>query len=790
MLSDLAQALSGKDETYFGRAVDNGKIRFSSVSQIVIFSPDYQGGCNRRWVYQYLFGKKEPETTRQKAGKEYAESLEHYLKTGEDVLLPVLRAAQHFLPKPGPDIEAEEPLSSEPEKAFALREQYLKEPSVIVRAALAVEMKRVAGLTANNIPIIGKPDFRHRRGEYIDANGILKKEDSGMVVTEIGDLKTTSRINDYWSKHGEGKLYHGNAKTAEEVLHHPQPIGYGVHELNRHPEVTHLRLAFIYAQTSHGTAAAKRGGLLEVTEVLRRWEKVEGIAREMEGVARVTKPEEAHPNLASCISFNRPCPHSDYCDRPKGTVLDLFQIKKGDPMADVGLFSPNANTNGATAPATASQPAPNLFGGTAGSAPAPVGLFSPPAGHLVAPPPIPPMSDADRATAEAAERQRLVAEDAERARLSKVDGYQPGQLCNGHGYFASSGGSGFIKVGAEHHCAACKPLPSIGSINPADGKVPDAIDAASPLAPEAIAELQDPLKAKVEEHAKLAQERAAKEAAAQPQKKGGRCGASESRLELTRDQIARMKPVVCVCGKIWKKVPDDAFTTDFQAMMLPKHNIPKDAAPAPGAPPPLPVQPSAPPPLPMTTVETGMMQAEHGLPDNAVIAALRPPSLPVTGLFDSQAPQGEPPPLPPNVAIESGRATEDLKRELLREGVQTIAGLLPQTVPTLPQDVRGGISLYVDRFDFEKGPQPTSLEDWFQDIVKTLTDASKLQDIRYAPNDHQLSYGRWKPALELAVKANPLPPGEYHLRGVRESELKQVVLVALTPLCDRVVRGG
>ena len=107
----------------------------------------------------------------------------------------------------------------------------------------------------------------------------------------------------------------------------------------------------------------------------------------------------------------------------------------------------------------------------------------------------------------------------------------------------------------------------------------------------------------------------------------------------------------------------------------------------------------------------------------------------------------------------------------------------------LAAPVERGVSLYVDMV-FEKGPQPTLLEDWYLDIVRTLQEKAGLTDLRYAPNDHDLAYGRWRGALSAVVIANPLPPGEYLFRGVGESDVKQVVLEALAPLCARVVRCG
>ena len=100
-----------------------------------------------------------------------------------------------------------------------------------------------------------------------------------------------------------------------------------------------------------------------------------------------------------------------------------------------------------------------------------------------------------------------------------------------------------------------------------------------------------------------------------------------------------------------------------------------------------------------------------------------------------------------------------------------------------------GITLYVD-VDFAKGDAPKSLDDWQLDIVRTLEEKYKLDDIRLVPDKHELAYGRWKAAIAVACKYNVPPPGSYIVRGVGESEVKQAFVEGLAPFCSTVIRGS
>lgn len=600
MTTVTPDSLPKKEKPNFGRAVENGKIRFLSVSQIVTFDANQEGGCQRRWWFQKIGGKKEPATAAQDAGKEYAASLQHYEETGEDILVPVLRAAKHLFPRPGSDLECE-------------REMY--------------DPARKPLLAANNIPIIGAADIRHKRGEYVDFDGLVRKEDPGMRVVEIIDLKTTSRISDYTNS--KGKFFKGYAKTAEQILAHPQVVGYGVHASNLYPDTTHVRLGHVYAQTKSGYAATKRHGLLTVEEARGRWSTVEVIAREMEDVARNAKrPEDVLYNLKACVSYNKECPHAPYCDRPTAGVATLFQLRatrtpspisvpKGEPMS--GLFASLSTstapvTNGAAGPTIIAPPVPppaptgGLFGSMAPSAPTPPAI------------PTPPQSAGERETAIANERARLEAEDALSAApagrhpLEGLEGYAVGQLCNGRGYYASSTGQAFIVVERGHACTSCaKPVfdpANIAAVNPPDAPGVDPLAAADALAPEVIAGIADPeIKAKAEAHAFAHAQK--KEAEAQAKgagagsKSSGRCDAGGKTYALTRDQAGKKKMKCPSCAKEVKIKPSD----DFESTVMPAHNMPKTeekttphviaATPKSGDSPLPPLPATQPPPIPM-----------------------------------------------------------------------------------------------------------------------------------------------------------------------------------------------
>ena len=88
-----------------------------------------------------------------------------------------------------------------------------------------------------------------------------------------------------------------------------------------------------------------------------------------------------------------------------------------------------------------------------------------------------------------------------------------------------------------------------------------------------------------------------------------------------------------------------------------------------------------------------------------------------------------------------------------------------------------------------KGRVTVDLSAYIEKMCTDLATTYKAVDIRCAPSDSPLSFGKWKGALAAAIRENPPENGTYVLHGVRESEIKQVVVETLEPLCAVFVRG-
>ena len=88
-----------------------------------------------------------------------------------------------------------------------------------------------------------------------------------------------------------------------------------------------------------------------------------------------------------------------------------------------------------------------------------------------------------------------------------------------------------------------------------------------------------------------------------------------------------------------------------------------------------------------------------------------------------------------------------------------------------------------------KGRVTVDLSAYIEKMCADLATTYKAVDIRCAPSDSPLSFGKWKGALAAAIRENPPENGTYVLHGVRESEIKQVVVETLEPLCTVFVRG-
>lgn len=730
---DLSKLPPEEDGPDTGRAVQNGVIRCLSVSQVVQFDPRQEGGCQLRWWFAKVDGRKEDSSASQEAGKLDSRVLAHYLKTGEDVMRPEVRAVKHLLPAWGPDLEVEEQLG-DTEKAVKMRDALLtgvRMPDGFAEK-LPAAIERVAGLAVDGIPFRGAADVRHFRGVYKDETGELREEAPGNVVAEIGDHKGTARISDYRSHGGTGRLYPGYAKTADQIGWHPQWLGYGVHAALRHPELTHVRLAAHYYQTKHALAAEKRMVLLEVGEVRDRWRMtVLPVVREMVDVAKLKEQKDVPRNIRSCTQYGKPCPHDAYCERDKGDIFDLLGIDKtkGENMAFESLFDdppPPTPKNGAPAQS--------------------------------------PKSDAEYAAATAAARAKL-ATDAPTVTYgfcascgTKLDKDNASRLPNGS--------MKHVGCTAPDKTVAGPDKPHIGLVNPADSPVPDLALDANLLSPETIEAIEDPeIKKRAAEHAAAAAAKKAAEEASKPakDKTGGRCPSGGQRLELSREESARRKKK-CTCGKVFEKIKDDklAFENDLVYFVVPNHNAPKEAA----------KEPESAPPTPPETVE-----AAPDIPDDA------PPEV------------ADVPELPDEVAqsADSTDAFTDLPSGQAQRRTLNAAASAVELVATYERTLMSmgeasTTTVFVDvHFDAES---PPLLDLYYAPLVQQLEAAGKVRDIRHAPDKHDLGFGRWRGALAAAVKACPPPPGAYVARGYGSDEIATEVINTLRGMGVRIAWGG
>ena len=87
------------------------------------------------------------------------------------------------------------------------------------------------------------------------------------------------------------------------------------------------------------------------------------------------------------------------------------------------------------------------------------------------------------------------------------------------------------------------------------------------------------------------------------------------------------------------------------------------------------------------------------------------------------------------------------------------------------------------------GPKPESLTSYVDTMHRKVAEAGGVDDVRFAGADSALGFGKWRGALAMAVRAELPPPGAYLALGVAQSELTQVIVEALEPSFDVVVRG-
>lgn len=246
-----------------------------SVSQIASFDPTQPAGCPRRWWFRYVAGKPEPETASKSKGKDFHTSIEHYLKTGEDVLSPEVRAGKHLIRRG----EKQYVEVQVPDQVFRLK------------------------LDFAGVYLSGRIDLLDCGTVHLDGEGAEVSED----VIEVLDWKTTSSIAAY-------------GKSGAALLTDPQMVGYGLAVLNADKYADRVRLSHVYFQTRGQKLAAKRTIVATRDHLEGEHRRLTAVVNDMRAIAQISDVSEVPKNLLACSAYGG-CPHASYCPKTEAERL-------------------------------------------------------------------------------------------------------------------------------------------------------------------------------------------------------------------------------------------------------------------------------------------------------------------------------------------------------------------------------------------------------------------------------------------------------------------------------------
>lgn len=291
------------------------ELRYLSVSSLQKFDASGDTGCNRKWWYDYVEKRKEPETASTKRGHECHEAIARYLKTGNPVLPSIVARGLHMVELPGPDLFVEQPL-------LPARRPTVEEIATGNWAATDwVELLDQAVLRVAGIPLIGAIDLMHER----------RTNKGASEITDTLDPPNTVEVVD-WKFPGSTE----HMKLARDLPRTIQMAGYANYVFAVAPSVELVRL-------SHGVMPVKGAPVKNTIRVDRdgvraTWEHAESLARSARHVAREVDPDKVEANTKACKAFRRDCIHKTYCRAAMHNSLaslvgaraadQLFQINK------------------------------------------------------------------------------------------------------------------------------------------------------------------------------------------------------------------------------------------------------------------------------------------------------------------------------------------------------------------------------------------------------------------------------------------------------------------------------
>lgn len=334
--------------------VEDGRINRLSVSQVEKFDPvSSVWGCNRRWWFRYVARLEEPQTVSQAEGIRLHEQIEHYLKTGQDVLGPLACSGRSFIPAPG--------------------------------SGLLVEHEIPEGtLKALGIPFAGRIDV-------VNLRDLRQTEDGTEGEIELVDWKTTSNLK--------------YAKTEEQLRSSVQMSGYAKWGMDTY-KTESARLTHGVFQTK-STGSRRISCTVDYETVTYNWRRVEGVVGEMVGVAKEVDVSKIPANTSACRVGRFECPFLKRCPRSGGNAfMDLLsRFSPSAPAASappptVSVLPPDAPKSD---PKLAADPVPGFSPQPAPQAPSATAATQSP---VVAGEPKPPSAPTSGSTGIVAEPEK------------------------------------------------------------------------------------------------------------------------------------------------------------------------------------------------------------------------------------------------------------------------------------------------------------------------------------------------------------------------------------------------
>lgn len=441
-----AKVITGK---FFGAAVQDGVIRFMSVSQLARINPNEDGGCLRKWWFRYgPLRLPEPQSEARARGVDYHSTTDHFLKTGENVLGRETRPMKPYLPAVMEHPEIRDGLLRE----WGLNDKP-REPGDMMHDP------RGTLLYLADVPIVGYMDLVVP--EPFAKTSILQDDKGNPIVVQNPEHTIEIVDNKFYA---DPEKY---AVVSANIPNMSQMAGYGYWGLVRYEEVDYVRLSYLYARTDtkRKAMALKRSLLVPRDDLIRNWEGYfAGIVENAKSAAAETVEAKVPANLGPaceafggcafkgrCAAYNSQTPITRLkasLSGGRGTMASAF-AKSGASKTTTAAPPPIANgaTGAVVPPPPGPKPAvppPSQSKGVPPPPGAPVAAAAP---KIAAAPPPPPPSGGAISAKDAQQEHHYIVPDGRTAKF----------LCMSGGKFV------FIPVD-ENDVPSDKPLPLEGAI--------------------------------------------------------------------------------------------------------------------------------------------------------------------------------------------------------------------------------------------------------------------------------------------------------------------------------------